>query len=159
MIIANMQTPPWKLWMPRIATFVVALLLAASVLFWVLRWPVQEPGPALPLAAAGDELAPAATGSLVSSIAGLLGAQGSPVVTAVAPDASSRFVLTGVVALGAGRGVALVSIDGKPAKPYRMGSPLEDGWVLQSVGQRSIALGADARGPVRLKLELAPRRP
>jgi general secretion pathway protein C len=150
-----MQTTTWKPWMPRIAAFAVGLMLAASVVFWVLRWPLRETGAALPVPAASDDL-PAASASAITR---LLGAPASPVEAAAAPDASSRFLLTGVVALGAGRGVALVSIDGKPAKPFRIGSQLEDGWVLQSVAARSIALGADATGPVRLKLELPPRQP
>ena len=157
MIIANMQTSTRKPWMPRLAAFAVALLLAASVVFWVLRWPVPDAGAALPLASVGEELPTAST----AVVTRLLGAVPASLETAAAatPDASSRFALTGIVALGSGRGVALVSIDGKPAKPYRMGSQLEEGWVLQSVAQRSVALGLDASGPVRLKLELPPRQP
>jgi general secretion pathway protein C len=150
-----MQTPTRKTWMPRLAAFAVALLLAASVVFWVLRWPVREAGPALPLPAAGTELPPPSA----DAISRLLGTVPATLQNSAAPDAGSRFVLTGVVALGAGRGVALVSIDGKPAKPYRIGSQLEDGWVLQSVAPRSVALGAEATGPVRLTLELPPRQP
>lgn len=153
MIIANMQTTTRTPWMPRIAAFAVGLLLAASVVFWVLRWPVPETGRALPVPASSDDL-PAPS---VSAITRLLGESASPVEAAAAPDAGSRFLLTGVVALGGGKGVALVSIDGKPAKPFRIGSQLEDGWVLQSVAARSVTLGADATGPERLKLELLPR--
>jgi general secretion pathway protein C len=141
--------------MPRIATFVVALLLAASVVFWVLRWPVRDAGMALPLPAANQDM-PALSASTVTR---LLGALPAAADNAAVPDAGSRFALTGVVALGAGRGVALVSIDGKPAKPYRIGSQLEEGWVLQSVAARSVALGAEATGPVRLQLELPTRQP
>ena len=152
MIIANMQLITWKPWLPRLAAFVVALLLAASVVFWLMRWPTSNAGPALPLAVARDVL-PAAD---VSALARLLG-EAAP-LAAAAPEAASRFRLTGIVALGAGKGVALVATDGKPAKPYRVGSQLEEGWVLQSVEARSVALGADATGPARLQLEL-PRQP
>jgi general secretion pathway protein C len=155
MIIANMQTTPWKPWMPRIAAFVVALVLAASVVFWVLRWPVRDSGPALPLPVAHDELPPANPGAL----ARLLGENAAAPEAAVLPDASSRFRLTGIVALGAGRGAALVSIDGKPSRPYRIGNLLEDGWVLQSVQQRSVSLGTNSSAAQGLRLELAPRQP
>lgn len=141
--------------MPRIAAFGVALLLAGSVVFWVLRWPVQGGGNVLPLSVASDEV-PAASASAITR---LLGAATSPAAASAAPDASNRFQLTGVVALGSGRGVALVSIDGKPARPYRIGGQLEEGWVLQSVEPRSVALGADANGPVRMQLELPRRQP
>jgi general secretion pathway protein C len=155
MIIANMQTNAWKPWMPRIAAFSVGLLLAASTVFWVLRWPVRDAAKPLPLVAASDE-APVASAADISR---LLGAASSPSETAGAADASSRFQLTGIVALGSGRGAALVSIDGKPARPYRIGSQLEEGLVLQSVQQRSVALGADAKGPARMTLELPRRQP
>ena len=141
--------------MPRIAAFLVALLLAGSVVFWVMRWPVRDVGNPLAVPAASEDM-PVAN---AAAIARLLGAATMSTETTAAPDASSRFLLTGIVALGSGRGVAVVSIDGKPAKPYRIGSQLEDGWVLQSVAPRSVALGADAKGPVRLKLELPARQP
>jgi len=155
MIIANMHMTAWKPWMPRLAAFGVALLLAASVVFWVLRWPVAASGPALPLLASSDEV-PAAD---AAKLARLLGADAAPSALAAAPDATSRFRVAGVVALGGGKGVALLSVDGKPAKPYRIGAQVEEGWVLQSVAQRSVSLGADASGPVRLQLELPARQP
>jgi general secretion pathway protein C len=61
------------------------------------------------------------------------------------------------VGLGAGKGVALLAIDGKPAKAFRIGSTVDAGWVLQSVQPRSVALGPEVGGPARLLLEL-PRR-
>jgi general secretion pathway protein C len=111
MIIANMQTNTAIPWMPRLAAFGVALLLAGSVVFWVLRWPVADAGPPLPMPLASEDIAPVGAGV----IARLLGAVAAPAEAAAAPDASSRFKLTGIVALGSGKGVALLSIDGKPA--------------------------------------------
>ena len=155
MIIANMQTNTWTLWMPRLAAFAMALLLAASVVFWVLRWPVQHTGPALPSPLADEEVLAVSA----AAVGRLLGAASSSASVAATPVASSRFALTGVVALGAGRGVALLSIDGKPARPYRAGSQLEPGLVLQSVAVRSATLGADASGPAQLTLELPKLKP
>ena len=155
MIIANMQVTLRKLWMPRLAAFVLALLLAASVVFWVLRWPLRDSAAPLPLAANTESL-PGANSAVVAR---LLGAGLAPIATAVAPDAASRFRLAGVIASGRGQGVALVSIDGKPPKPYQVGSKLEDGLMLQSVEQRRAALATDAKAPVSLQLELPPRQP
>jgi general secretion pathway protein C len=155
MIIANMQLTTFNPWMPRLSAFVIALLLAASVVFWVMRWPVRESGPALPLPAARDEL-PAASATLVARLLG----QGDVTAEATAaPSAASRFQLTGIIASGSGRGVALVSIDGKPPKPYHEGSKLEEGWMLQSVEPRRIALAPDAKAPVGLRLELPIKQP
>lgn len=152
MIIANMHFTAWKPWMPRLAAFAVALLLAASLVFWILRWPAADSGQSVPLPAASEELPVPPPGAM----ARLLGADAAAVVAVAAPDAASRFRLTGIIASvqGGGQGVALLSIDGLPAKPYRVGSLLEDGWMLQSVQPRRVALAADADAPVRLELEL-----
>jgi general secretion pathway protein C len=117
-----------------------------------MRWPSASSDAALPVAAAPEAL-PAVDANVVAR---LLGTQA--VVSVAPPDAASRFRVTGIVAQGAGKGVALVSMDGKPAKPYRVGSQLDTGWVLQSVAARSIALGAELNGPALLQLEL-PRQP
>ena len=150
MIIANMQVTTLNPWPPRLATFTVALLLAGSVVFWLLRWPARDAGPDLPVAVTTRALEPANP----QAVARLLGAEAVASATPVMVDAASRFRLTGIIASGSGHGVALLSIDGKPPKPYRVGSVLEDGLMLQSVEQRSVALAADAKGPVRVRLEL-----
>ena len=150
-----MQLTTSKLWMPRLSAFVLALLLAAMVVFWIMRWPTRDSRPALPLPETRDEL-PAANATVVARLLG----QGDAQSDATAPpDAASRFRLTGIIASGSGRGVALVSIDGKPPKPYHEGSKLEEGWMLQSVEPRRIALAADAKAPVGLRLELPVKQP
>lgn len=149
MIIPNMQATLRKPWLPRLAAFVLALLLASSVAFWVLRWPAQDRTSAPPLPVVLE--APVAVDA--TALERLLGGAASP-VAAAAPDAAGRFRLTGIIASGAGKGVALLSIDGKPPKPYRVGSQLEDGLMLQSVEKRRVALAADASAPVRFQLEL-----
>jgi len=92
-----------------------------------------------------------------AALSRLLGGDIAAVAAPGVTDASSRFRLAGVIASGGGQGVALVSVDGKPAKPYRVGSFLEDGWMLQSVEPRSVALAPDASAPVRMRLELPAR--
>ncbi len=158
MIIANMQTTHHKAWMPRLSAFGVGLLLAGSGVFWVLRWPASASAPALPVADSAEEM-PAADAPAMARLLGAAATASDTATAPAAPDASSRFRLMGVVALGAGKGVALLSIDGQAARPYRVGSQLEAGWVLQSVQARSVALGPDASGPVGLRLELPGRQP
>ena len=155
MIIANMQVTPWKSWTPRLAAFFMALLVAATLVFWLLRWPRHDSGPALPLASVPDDVALAS----VKDVAQLLGA-GVVASSAVVPvEASSRFHLTGVIASGGGQGVALLAIDGKPTRPYRVGSALEEGLMLQSVEKRRVALASDARAPVSFHLDLPAKQP
>jgi len=154
MIIANMFVTAWKPWMPRAAAFCVAALLAASVVYWVLRWPSGIEAGAAPLPQSSEELPPASA----ATVARLLGTEAVAPEVAAAPDAASRFRLTGIIASASGLGVALLSIDGQPSKPYRVGSQLAAGWMLQSVQQRRVALATDANAPVGLQLEL-PARP
>ncbi len=153
MIIANMRNTSLSLWLPRLTAFVLGLLLAGSAVYWGLQWPRSATGPALPTVPTAEAQLPVDA----TAVARLLGGSTTQPDMAAAPELRSRLQLTGIIASPAGHGVALLSLDGKPPKPYRVGSVLEDGLVLQSVRTRSVALGREANGPVRLQLELAPR--
>ena len=77
-----------------------------------------------------------------------------------APSAASRFVLMGVLAgTASGGGAALIAVDGKPAKPYRVGANVEPGLVLQSLGKGAARLGASMDGATTLALEMPRKRP
>jgi general secretion pathway protein C len=67
---------------------------------------------------------------------------------------ASRLKLTGVVANRSQSGYALISIDGQPARPYRVGARVNDALVLHSVAPRSAALAASLDAPVSLTLDL-----
>lgn len=141
----------------RFAAFLVWAVVAASVVFWGLRLLVRAPAaPPHSIAVAG---AAAATGDLTR----LLGA--APVAAtaaALAPDAAARFKLHGVMAPKAGpaappsgQGVALISVDGKPARAFAIGARLDRDLVLQSVSLRSASIGP-AAGGASVKLEIPP---
>jgi len=55
-------------------------------------------------------------------------------------------------------GAALIAVDGKPAKPYRVGAVVADGLVLQSTQGRRVNLGASMDGPQTLVLELPAKK-
>jgi general secretion pathway protein C len=111
----------------RLTAFVIWAAVAASAVFWLLRLAASSPS------------APAHT-------------------VAVAPAPLSRFKLLGVAAPRSGgdrTGVALIAVDGKPARGFRVGAPIDGEMVLQSVHPRGAALGA--RGaPAQVTLELPP---
>jgi general secretion pathway protein C len=149
-----MQRPPWI----RFATFLIWLLAAASAVYWALQF-VQ--GPTSPISAA--VAAPAPSGSAVDAQAlakGLGGGNVTPRDTSpdAAPSAfqATRFVLTGVVVNrnASGQGVALIAVDGKPPRPYRVGTPLADGIVLHSVSAGKALLSASQDAAPGLTLEL-----
>ena len=130
-------------------TFSLATLVAASAGYWVLRWP--QPAATPPMAAQAAE----ATAPDAQALARLLGQTVS--VPAAAVDPAGRYVLTGVLAGPGPRGAALISIDGKPAKPFRLGAPVADNLYLQSVvGRRAVLAAGAADGAPSLTLEMKP---
>ena len=81
-----------------------------------------------------------------------------PVQVPVAPSLASRFQLQGVLAGGGSQGVALIAVDGKSAKPYRVGAWVTEGLVLQSAQGRRISLGAALNTPEMVVLELPAKK-
>lgn len=138
-------------WTLRLITALLWALAAASAVYWGLR--ASGPGPAVfvpetvALASAGDALA------RQTAIARFLGAAKSVAASSSAVLISSRFSLIGVVTQGRG-GAALLAVDGKPARPYRVGSRIDEGTVLQSVGPRHVVLAASADGTALQRLEM-----
>jgi general secretion pathway protein C len=137
-----------SLWTVRLLTFVLAILVACSALYWVLRWPdsVNQSAPTL-------ELEPE------SNINGLafnrLLDQATPATASIAPTpANSRYVLVGVLSVPGPHGQALISINGLPAKAYQVGHSVDAGLVLQSVAGRTAALAESVNGPTRFELQM-----
>lgn len=155
MIIDPMQAYPQPLWSLRITTFALAALAAASAAYWGLNWVAVAPSsPTAVLAGSGTApVDPQAVARMLGG-AGLAG----PAVSAVQAS-PSRYTLTGVVAGSSQRGYALISVDGQPARPFSVGSPVGDALVLQSVIARSAVLGATREAPPALTLDLPPLAP
>jgi general secretion pathway protein C len=146
-----MHTSTFNIWWPRGASFVLAALAAASASFWALKIYSIHP------ANAAITTAQSAVASLDSAaVARALG--GGAVVAPIAPAASlaSRFTLAGIVADQNSAGVALLSVDGNPAKPFRVGALVNESLVLQSVLGRKATLGSAVGAPPVLALELPP---
>ena len=137
-------------WTVRGVTFVVWVAAAASAAYWVMKFAGSDPS--VPRVAAASRQ-PAPADPMV--VARLLGHTTTAAPTAVAqPSTSSRLSLIGVVADRSQRGAALIAVDGKPPRPYRVGTPVEEGLVLQSVEPRKATLGASVDGPASVTLEL-----
>jgi len=140
----------------RLFAFVIWASVAVCVAFWGLRLGSgTQPVPPYALSV-GD--AP-----IASDLSRLLGRETALVATAAVPvSVGTQFKLVGVVApragLGEREGLALISVEGKPAKPFRVGAQVDDTLVLLSVHQRGAALGARGEAP-SLNLELPPLPP
>ncbi len=110
--------------------------VAAVLGFWALKLGVR-PQPVPPQAQV-VVAAPPPQGDLSR----LLGAD-AVAPEAEAPPASARFQLVGVVApqTPGDAGVAVIAIDGRVPKTFRVGAVVEGDTVLQSVAQRGAQLG------------------
>jgi general secretion pathway protein C len=139
----------------RLSAFVIWSLVAASAVFWALRLGASPPQVPPYAVAVGNSVA------VRGDLGRLFGVpQRTAAATQPTPEAPSRFRLIGVMAprVGAmqaepGSGVALIAVDGKPAKPYAVGARLDSDLVLQSVGLRTASLGP-AQGARSVLLEL-----
>ena len=144
-----MWTPTPAAWTVRGATLALWALAAGSAMVWGLKLggsqrPIAVPPPPLRQVAPVDPVA----------LARLLGSSSAAAPSAPVPTMASRFQLLGVAAgVESGGGAAVIAIDGKPARPYRVGATLEEGVVLQSVHGRQAVLAAPNGSPL-LTLEV-----
>lgn len=146
-----MSTPSAGNWAVRGATFALWALAALSATYWALKFAARPAAPLAAVPAGGRVVVPDP-----AAVARLLGANPASASAGPTPTLASRFNLVGVAARTSGSGAALISVDGKPAKPYRVGAQIEDGVVLQSVQGRSAVLAAAVDGPPIATLQLPP---
>jgi len=133
------------------ASLLVWGAVAFSAVTWGLRWTATGDAPSKAFAAA--QALPEVDASAVARSLGAMSVQ-----AAAAPSLASRFQLQGVMAGGPDAGAALIAVDGKPAKPYRVGAVVADGLVLQSAQGRRVNLGTALDGPQTLVLELPAKK-
>jgi general secretion pathway protein C len=138
-------------------TFGVWAAVAASAVYWGLK--VFVAAPPLPPSTQVAELGAAARGDLSR----LLGVDApAPVLAVEEAPADARFQLIGVVSprstQAAREGLALIAVDGKPAKAFRVGAIIDGQTVLQAVGARSAKLGL-RDGATQVALNIAPPPP
>ena len=141
----------------RLSAFVIWSLVGATAVFWAMRLAASPPQVPTYAIAVGNSAA------VRGDLGRLFGVAPRPAAgqQAAAPEASSRFKLIGVMAprnpvvqAEPGQGVALIAVDGKPAKPYAVGARLDSDIVLQSVGLRTASLGPAQGGRSSVVLEL-----
>lgn len=138
-------------------TLGVWALAAASGAYWGLRLfsnPLPVPAHAKPVQAG---VAP--RGDLTR----LFGVDAPPpVVETAEPAPDTRFQLIGVLSprapAAAGEGVALIAVDGKPPRAYRVGAVVDGQNVLKTVDPRGATLGP-RDGAALVALNLAPPPP
>jgi len=142
----------------RWVSFVIWTAVVASLAFWGLRLLVPS------TAAPAHTVTVSAAGAVRGDLTRVLGVDVRPVAEADAPAPveDRRFQLVGVVAargvLAGGQGVALIAIDGKPPKAFRVGAAVDGETILQSVSARGAALGPRG-GAATVSLSTPPLAP
>jgi general secretion pathway protein C len=141
----------------RMLAFVIWAAVAASAVFWLLRlWASSPTAPAHTVAVA---TAAPPRGDL-TRVFGAPPAAAGPVAAPTQPALASRFKLLGVAAPREGgdrTGVALIAVDDKPARGFKVGAVIDGDLVLQSVHPRGAALGPSGSAPaVSLELPALP---
>ena len=119
----------------NLAAAAVWALAAASVAYWFLHWPKAE----MAFSASADASSNQETASLYVPMARALGQTATQAASPAQPP-SSHHILTGVIASASGQGSALIATDGQPAKAYRVGQTVQEGWMLMSLTARQARL-------------------
>ena len=138
----------------RWLAFVVWAVAACTAAAWLLN--LLSAGRPVPAHAVAVDTTASPRGDLTR----LLGAAPPVVETPVsAVRADARFTLVGLVAApspaAVGKSVAVIAVDGRPARAYRVGAAVDDQTVVLAVRARAVDLGPRG-GPLTTTLELAP---
>jgi general secretion pathway protein C len=148
MQILRSLSPPFASTFMRLTNLLVWAVVAYSAVVFGLQWGAGAPVDAVVAGSEQKQVSPDVDSLSVSKALGV-----APVQSASA-SLASRFVLVGVMDGGPSQGVALISVDGKPAKPYRLGQTVSDGLVVVGTGPKKAELGPQMGVAPSLVLEL-----
>ena len=132
----------------RLTSLLVWAVVAYSAVVFALQWGGGVPVDAVVAGSEQKQVLPEVDALAVSK------ALGAAPVQSASASLASRFVLVGVMDGGPTQGVALISMDGKPAKPYRLGQTVTDGFVVLATGPKKAELGPQLGAASSLVLEL-----
>ncbi|MFY9478511.1 MAG: hypothetical protein WAQ08_12765 [Aquabacterium sp.] len=138
----------------RILALLVWAAVAASLAYWGLRW-MARPAAVPP----GTSSVALSSTPPRSDVTRLLSPPANAAYEPSAPSQqamlASRLQLVGVVAprRQGESGVALLVVDGKPARAYKTGHAIDGDLVLQSVTQQGVQIGPSG-GPAAVNLNL-----
>jgi general secretion pathway protein C len=156
MKIANMHAQPpssRNSWSLRLLTLLVWLLVGMCAAYWVYKFATTRQVAATAVASVPVVAVDAKV------VAKLLGATEEPAGKVAAPVSTTKFSLSGVAASQRGAGYALIAMDGKPAKPYRLGARLNEDYILKKITSDGAVLAVSRTAPDAVTLELAARKP
>jgi len=132
----------------RLTSLLVWAVVAYSAVVFALQWGDGVPVDAVVAGSEQKQVAPDVDALAVSK------ALGAAAVQSASASLAGRFVLVGVMDGGPAQGVALICVDGKPAKPYRVGQTVTDGFVVLATGPKKAELGPQLGASSSVVLEL-----
>lgn len=135
-------------WLARLMTLTVWLLAALCAAYWAMKFVSVKP-----VSASTAQIVPQMVVD-TQAVAKLLGATNSIAKNAVNTPANGNYTLFGLANTASGDGVALISTDGKPAKPYRVGGKVSEEWVLKGLTRTQAILAKSMSEPDGMKLDL-----
>jgi general secretion pathway protein C len=147
---ASMGSNTWTL---RLFTFIVWAAVGLCAAYWAFKFVTTKP-----VEATAAVAAPAVVVD-TKAIAKLLGATDSVANQGIYIASKVKLSLFGLATSPTGQGIALIAIEDKPAKPYRVGAKVTDDLVLKSISKVDAVLAASATAPDGPKLELPSRKP
>ena len=148
MQILRSLLPPFASTFLRLTSLLVWAVVAYSAVVFGLQWGGGVPFDAVVAGSEQKQVLPDVDALAVSK------ALGAAPVQSASASLASRFLLLGVMDGGPSKGVALISVDGKPAKPYRLGQTVSDGFVVLATGPKKAELGPQLGAASSLVLEL-----
>jgi general secretion pathway protein C len=140
-------------WTLRLFTLSVWLWVGLSGAYWAFKFVTTQRVEATAALAASTIVVDS------KAVAKLLGATDNIAVKPINTVASNKFFLFGLASSASGQGVALIALDGKPAKPYRVGSLVADDLLLKSISKTGVMLATSLKATEGVTLELPERKP
>ena len=140
-------------WTIRFFTLLVWLLVGLCAAYWAFKFVTTKPVEVT--AALAAPTVPVDS----KAVGKLLGATDSVAIKSTNTQASTKLALFGLANSADGQGYALIALDGKPAKPYRVGSLVADDLLLKSISKTGVMLAASLNALDGVMLELPERKP
>ncbi len=143
-------------WPPRVVAFFLWLLAALSASYWLMKVIGLSETPIRAGAIAPQ--APAVNTADLLRVLGPAAQAGPSAVASATPalDPGNKMLLLGVVTGRNDAGIALISLQGQPPRPFRVGSRINETFRLARVTTRTAILAPVADAAASITLELAP---
>ena len=144
--------PSANSWTLRLFTLFIWLLVGLCAAYWAFKFATTKTVEATTAQSANSVAVDS------KAVSRLLGATDNVATKAINTPANTKFVLFGLANSAGGQGYALIALDGKPAKPYRVGSLVADDLLLKSISKTGVILAASLKSPDGVTLELPERK-